>query len=256
MDRLLPPHYGRPSRPSSPDVLATLLRPVLQSLSRSSTPAASPLAPSSPVDSPFAGTPPLSRPSPACQHPLLPSLPRDASAEPTADRSSTSLPAHFPPRAPTDPAPTVESQGFVLYIGSAVAYAAYLLWAFVPGAWLERAGIEWYPSQEWALLVPAWVVMLVAFTYSSYFFLNLYNTPPLTSLELLAGDPSTPSKAFIPPPPRPLLPSGLLGPSPMFLHSAGLADAGFDEDAIPPLYDLPQEWVERVLYGGSGSEGE
>ncbi|BGO94110.1 hypothetical protein JCM10020v2_005804 [Rhodotorula toruloides] len=182
-DLLLPPHYGRPNRPSSPDVLAALLRPVLQSLSRPSSPALSPVVP---------GTPAPSSPTKSLDvtSPLL--------AEPPADRSASSLPAQFPPREPTDPAPTVESQGFVLYIGSHVAYFAYLAWACLPEPWLEAIGIEWYPSRDWALLVPAWIVMLVAFVYVSYFLLNMHNTPSLTSLSLL-DDP----RAFVTPPPRP-----------------------------------------------------
>ncbi|BGP40040.1 hypothetical protein JCM10449v2_003998 [Rhodotorula kratochvilovae] len=157
------------------------------------------------------------------------------------DRSASSLPAQFPPREPTDPAPTVESQGFVLYIGSLVAYIAYLVWAFLPEEWLEAIGIDWYPARDWALLVPAWIVALVAFTYASYFCLNLYNTPPLDSPELL-DDP----RAFVPPPPRPPPPldGSARAPTPLWAHSILLP-----EDAIPPLYDLPIEVVNRVLYG-------
>ncbi|BGP32049.1 hypothetical protein JCM10296v2_003828 [Rhodotorula toruloides] len=221
-DLLLPPHYGRPNRPSSPDVLAALLRPVLQSLSRPSSPALSPVVPGTPAPS-----------SPTKSHsvtsPLL--------SEPPADRSASSLPAQFPPREPTDPAPTVESQGFVLYIGSHVAYFAYLVWAFLPEPWLEAIGIEWYPSRDWALLVPAWIVMLVAFVYISYFLLNMHNTPPLTSLSLL-DDP----QAFVTPPPRPPAPSkgAPRPPTPLWAHAV-LAE----EDAIPPLYDLPIGVVNR-----------
>ncbi|CDR46975.1 hypothetical protein NBRC10512_002882 [Rhodotorula toruloides] len=228
-DLLLPPHYGRPNRPSSPDVLAALLRPVLQSLSRPSSPALSPVVP---------GTPAPSSPTKSLDvtSPLL--------AEPPADRSASSLPAQFPPREPTDPAPTVESQGFVLYIGSHVAYFAYLAWACLPEPWLEAIGIEWYPSRDWALLVPAWIVMLVAFVYVSYFLLNMHNTPSLTSLSLL-DDP----RAFVTPPPRP--PANSKGvrrpPTPLWAHAV-LAE----EDAIPPLYDLPIEVVNRVLYGDEG----
>lgn len=38
--------------------------------------------------------------------------------------------------------------------------------------------------------------MLMMFAYASYFFLNLYNTPPLSSLELLVG--GTPAVPFSP----------------------------------------------------------
>ncbi|GAA5930166.1 hypothetical protein JCM3775_004529 [Rhodotorula graminis] len=221
---LLPPHYGRPMRPSSPDTLATLLRPVLASLSRPASPA---------------NPPPLPDTSP-------PSLSTDASTSAIPlDRSASSLPAQFPPREPTDPAPTVESQGFVLYVGSLVAYVAYLVWAFLPEPWLEAIGIEWYPARDWALLVPSWIVMLVAFTYASYFCLNLFNTPPLSSPSLL-DDP----RAFVAPPARPPPPldrSRRRAPTPLWAHGAALADD--DDDAIPPLYDLPIEVVNRVLYG-------
>ncbi|GEM07252.1 phosphatidylinositol N-acetylglucosaminyltransferase subunit P [Rhodotorula toruloides] len=228
-DLLLPPHYGRPNRPSSPDVLVALLRPVLQSLSRPSSPALSPVVP---------GTPAPSSPTKTLAT-VLPLL-----SEPPADRSASSLPAQFPPREPTDPAPTVESQGFVLYIGSHVAYCAYLVWAFLPEPWLEAIGIEWYPSRDWALLVPAWVVMLVAFVYVSYFFLNMHNTPRLNSLSLLDD-----SRAFVHPPARPpALSNGApRPPTPLWAHAV-LAE----EDAIPPLYDLPIEVVNRVLYGDEG----
>ncbi|GAA5851788.1 hypothetical protein JCM9279_004408 [Rhodotorula babjevae] len=217
---LLPPHYGRPMRPSSPDALAALLRPVLASLSRPASPAIPPSA--STASSPSSTDP-------------------STSAAPL-DRSASSLPAQFPPREPTDPAPTVESQGFVLYVGSLVAYVAYLVWAFLPEPWLEAIEIEWYPARDWALLVPSWIVMLVAFTYASYFCLNLYNTPPLSSPSLL-DDP----RAFVAPPPRPPPPldGSSRAPTPLWAHGAALAD----DDAIPPLYDLPIEVVNRVLYG-------
>lgn len=95
----------------------TLLQPIL-SLSRPSSP----------------GPPsPGSEPPPPTEEP--------------ADRSASSLPAHFPPRAESDPAPTVESQGFVLYVGSLMAYVMFLVWSLCPDEWLERLGIEWYPSR-------------------------------------------------------------------------------------------------------------
>lgn len=63
------------------------------------------------------------------------------------DRSSSSLPAHFPPRKSSDPGPTVESQGFVLYLGSLVAWIGFLIWGLGSDDWLEGIGIKWYPSR-------------------------------------------------------------------------------------------------------------
>lgn len=91
----------------------------------------------------------LSRPpSPAFSPPASPTPPLSVSA----DRSASSLPAHFPPRTPSDPAPTVESQGFVLYLSSLVAWVAFLVWGLCPDDWLEAAGIEWYPARSDSLL--------------------------------------------------------------------------------------------------------
>lgn len=94
-----------------------------------------------------------------------------------------------------DPGPSVQGQGFSIYLASLVAYLAFLLWSLCPDRWLVAMGIEWYPnrcvdyqcrslcltlkraSREWAVLVPAWSVMLVAFTYITYALVNVAVTP-------------------------------------------------------------------------------
>lgn len=106
--------------------------------------------------------------------------------------------------------------------------------------------------------------MLVVYIYTGYFALNLYSTPPLDSIELLDGmrlsfascdrqtrvhprnTPSSDPRAFVSPPRRP--PPSTDGkprpPTPLWAHALLLPD-----DAIPPLYDLPMDVVNRVLYG-------
>lgn len=76
-----------------------------------------------------------------------------------------------------DPGPSVQGQGFSIYLASLVAYLAFLLWSLCPDRWLVAMGIEWYPNREWAVLVPAWSVMLVAFTYITYALVNVAVTP-------------------------------------------------------------------------------
>lgn len=119
-----------------PDLYSALFRPVLKSLSRPATPAQSPLSGRSSASQSYSSSDATSLGAPA--NPLTAAQ---------IDRSSSSIPAQFPPREPTDPAPTAESQGFVLYIGSLVAYALYLVWAFLPDQALVTIGIEWYPSR-------------------------------------------------------------------------------------------------------------
>ncbi|KAL8277333.1 hypothetical protein RQP46_010286 [Phenoliferia psychrophenolica] len=202
---LHPPLYGRPGPSPSPDIFATLLSPLL-SLSRPPTPPA----------------------SPPTAFKFLPA---------TVDRSASSLPAHFPPRTPSDPAPTVESQGFALYISSLVAWVAFLVWGLCPDETLDWIGIEWYPSREWALLFPAWTIMLAAFVYFSYIALNIFITPPLDSVHTL-----TDTQAYI----LPLPSSSTLrnAPHPLLTHSVLLP-----ADAVPTLHDLPIGLVNRVVYG-------
>ncbi|GAA5960052.1 hypothetical protein JCM3765_006148 [Sporobolomyces pararoseus] len=222
---LLPPQYGRPARPSSPDVFNALFHPVLRSLSRPSSPAAR---------RSLEGTSSLLDNSPISEQ----------------QRATSSLPSHFPPRNPTDPAPTVESQGFVLYISSLLLYVLYLFWSFLPDRYLEKAGIEWYPSREWALLIPSWLTMTVLYVYLGYIFLNMSNTVSLEETVASLDDP----KAFVPPP---LAPSSLLEssnlPASSEVDTITISRLYVDSillppEAIPPLYDLPLDVVNRVLY--------
>ncbi|GAA5911271.1 phosphatidylinositol N-acetylglucosaminyltransferase GPI19 [Sporobolomyces salmoneus] len=224
--RLFPPQYGRPVRPSSPDVFTALFHPVLRSLSRPSSPASSTR---------------LSNP-----HSTAP-------IDDTQQRAPSSLPSHFPPRAPTDPAPTVESQGFVLYISSLLLYVLYLVWSFSPEVALEYIGIEWYPSREWALLLPSWITMTVLYVYIGYIFLNMSISVPSSESLASLSDP----KSFIPPPPAPSSLLELLNLSPEAqnrieangkLSRLYLDSTALPPDMIPPLYDLPLDVVNRVLY--------
>lgn len=247
----------------------TLLQPLLVSLSRPSS------RPPSPSRTPPPGSPILNRFLPA------PNLTQDylsASASTPADRSSSSLPAHFPPRTSNDPGPTVESQGFVLYVGSLVAWSGFLVWSLFTDEWLQAMGIGWYPSRfvrhpltfsftalivlvcaryrEWALLVPAWTIMLAFFVYFSYIAVNIFITPELDSLQTLTGT----SPLF------PLLEMRLIGvvfttpdtnafildptydprkePHPLLMNSLMLPS-----DAVPVLHDLPVNLVNRVVLG-------
>ena len=91
-----------------------------------------------------------------------------------------------------DAVSTVEVYGFVGWITSAVAYGKlgassfsnclaqpanvprrpaavlYLLWAFTPPRYLEAYGISYYPSQYWAVALPAWACVTVVAAYWAY----------------------------------------------------------------------------------------
>lgn len=74
------------------------------------------------------------------------------------------------PRRGAPPAASVaEVYGFVGWVASAVCGVAWLLWAYVPDDVLERAGLgEVLPAKRWALVLPAWLCVLVLSVYLAY----------------------------------------------------------------------------------------
>ncbi|KAK0445223.1 PIG-P-domain-containing protein [Armillaria borealis] len=94
----------------------------------------------------------------------------------------TSPLAPFPPLPPPElrtRAP--EFYGFVAWTSTSLLFVVYLLWAILPDEYIEWLGITWYPSREWAVLLPAYsrvVVFLLA--YFVYFALAIHGAPSLS----------------------------------------------------------------------------
>lgn len=138
-DSFHPPFYNRPPTPLPPSPsLSTLLRP------------------------PFNG--PLSRPT----------TPESSDSE-----VATSISSHIAKTTPrTAPkVPTYEYYGFVLYLTSGFAFILYLLWASLPTPLLHALGVYYYPSRWWALAIPSFLLVLIAYIYVA---LAAYNTEFLT----------------------------------------------------------------------------
>ena len=105
------------------------------------------------------------------------------------------------------------------------------------------------PPSEWALLVPAYTVVLALLTYFTYFALAFARTPSFADVSTVTGTPlpvsfpnnarsrqleyATDSKAH--------LPDADGGPNPYIAYAR--------PDAIPVMYDMPIGLVNRVLYG-------
>ena len=161
---LYPPFYNRPPTPlpASPS-LTSLLRPP-SILNRSTTASTRHTTPdSSDVETP---------------------LDTEAAVAHSARR------AH--PLPPTPPkVPTYEYYGFVLYLASSLAFIFYILWSYLPSAFLHALGITYYPNRYWSLAIPAWIVMVLIFIYVALLSYNVeYLTLPLTSLECMVDDAS------------------------------------------------------------------
>ncbi|KAF9233190.1 PIG-P-domain-containing protein [Melanogaster broomeanus] len=130
-----------------------------------------------------------------------------------------------PPREHRSRAP--EFYGFVAWTSTSVAFVLYVLWALLPDEYIVWLGVEWYPSREWSLLLPAYSIILVLLTYFVYFSLAIAHTPSFNDVSALVD-----SKGHLP---------AWDVSNPYLKHA--------DSDAVPELYDIPIGIVNRVLYG-------
>lgn len=98
--------------------------------------------------------------------------------------------------------------------------------------------------REWALLIPSWIMFTVVYVYIAYFALNLYHTPALSRMTCVTD---TQSKIH-----------------PKFREEAGSADQTrssflpysirhsmevYEDDHVPPLYDLPVALINQASFG-------
>ncbi|KAI1870672.1 uncharacterized protein JN550_004818 [Neoarthrinium moseri] len=137
---------------------------------------------------PFYGRPPTPLPpSPSLTSLLRPSRPTTPDASDDENQANGALEPAVARASPR--VPTYEYYGFVLYLFSTLAFGMYLLWAYLPSAFLHAMGIYYYPNRWWALAVPAFLVMLIVYIYVA---LAAYNTEYLTlglgNLETVVDD--------------------------------------------------------------------
>lgn len=72
---------------------------------------------------------------------------------------------------------THASYGFALRTAATLLGCLWTIWALTPD-WVWHAfAVDWYPSREWAFLVPAWSIVLVLAIYLVFLAYNLYCTP-------------------------------------------------------------------------------
>ncbi|KAI0346409.1 PIG-P-domain-containing protein [Trametopsis cervina] len=137
--------------------------------------------------------------------------------------------AAYPPLPPTEiRSRAPEFYGFVAWSSTSLLFCFFLLWALLPDTYLIWLGVSWYPNREWAVLLPAYSVVVVLLTYCAYFALALAGTPSFSDVSTL-----TDSKAH--------LPDADASPNPYLAHAR--------PNAIPAMYDIPIGLVNRVVYG-------
>jgi phosphatidylinositol glycan class P protein len=106
------------------------------------------------------------------------------------------LPEEYRSRAP-------EFYGFVAWTSTYLLFALFILWAFLPDSLILWLGITWYPNRsgtlnliphllqflcsDWALLLPAYSMIIVWLTYFTYFALAIRGTPSFSDLSTITG---------------------------------------------------------------------
>lgn len=155
-------------------------------------------------------------------------MPKDED-DPTSPKAPV---ASFPPL----PAPSEaggrpqEFYGFVTWLCTYIAFGLIILWGILPDEWILTLGITWYPSREWALLIPSYGIFLCLLTWYTYWSLAIAATPEFDDLKTF-----TDSYALLP---------EKSGPNEESPYKDILAP-----DAIPEVYDLPIGLVNRRLLG-------
>jgi len=102
--------------------------------------------------------------------------------EPT---SPTAPLAAFPPQPEEYRSRAAEFYGFVAWSSTYLLSLLFILWSFLPDEWIVWSGVTWYPNREWALLFPAWSMVLVLLTYFTYFSLALFATPAFSDISTI-----------------------------------------------------------------------
>ncbi|KAL5013795.1 hypothetical protein ScPMuIL_008065 [Solemya velum] len=124
------------------------------------------------------------------------------------------MPEHSP-----SPTPERAIYGYVLYLAAYVFFGVYIVWAYIPGDWLNAIGLTYWPQKYWAVSFPVYGCVAFLLAYPIYFGIILLNTPPLDSINLITDSHAQPAgrKAVI-------------------------------ADSIPPIADMDISDVNRQLY--------
>lgn len=122
----------------------------------------------------------------------------------------------------------MEVYGFAGWIASLVAYALYLVWAYVPESTLQAVGITYYPSKYWAIAIPSAIFVTASVAILAYIAVNFMSTAPLDSFDTITD-----------------------------MHAKAVVDRSsvWEEDGspdstsrVPNIGDIDMSTVNRVLY--------
>ncbi|EEH56380.1 uncharacterized protein MICPUCDRAFT_58925 [Micromonas pusilla CCMP1545] len=111
---------------------------------------------------------------------------------------ATSPPASEHPHASSQGASPTEAYGFVGFILSGVAFALYLLWAYVPDDALRALGVACSPDKYWAVALPTWAgvaLVYAAVAYESLCMLDVKRPEDVDGMEELSDAGAIPRRS-------------------------------------------------------------
>lgn len=122
------------------------------------------------------------------------------------------------------PAPSIKRciHGFVMFLLSLLCLLFYYLWALIPKQIIiATTGITYFPSKYWAISIPIFCLLFILiFGFFLYPGLILYLTPPLNDISTIYD----------------------------CHHKKMTNKTSLIIKGIPPIYDLPMDYVCHNLY--------
>eukprot|EP01026_Neomeris_dumetosa_P018097 TRINITY_DN17091_c0_g3_i1.p3 TRINITY_DN17091_c0_g3~~TRINITY_DN17091_c0_g3_i1.p3 ORF type:complete len:162 (-),score=21.55 TRINITY_DN17091_c0_g3_i1:162-647(-) len=126
---------------------------------------------------------------------------------------------------------SVEVYGFAGWLGSYVAFIVFLLWALIPNYVLEYLGITYYPSKDWAVILPCWIMMFIVYAFWMY---EAYNMTKIDEIENIQNIKDNDGKHG---------------------REVGLASCAHNASkGVPALVDIPVQVASAILFGNVDSK--
>ena len=69
----------------------------------------------------------------------------------------------------------VEVYAFTSLVLVRLSFVLFLAWAYLPNSVIEAVGIHYYPTKDWAIILPAWTLISLLMATWLYQSLNVYD---------------------------------------------------------------------------------
>lgn len=70
---------------------------------------------------------------------------------------------------------SVEVYAFASLVLVRLSFILFLAWAYLPQSLIEAMGISYYPTKDWAIILPTWIILSLFMSALLYQSLNSYD---------------------------------------------------------------------------------